>query len=973
MSDAPSLFDDPAATPETAPPEADVEVSGGQAAGAADLEVEEGDTLYLADAMALAYRAHFAFINRPLTNDAGMDTSAVYGFALSLLKLLEDRAPDHIAVVFDKIDGKPTFRDKLYEDYKAHRPPMPEELRTAIPYIKQLVEAFDIPVVEVEGVEADDVIGTLARRAEAEGVDVVIVSPDKDFRQLLSDRADGTGAVSMLRPAYRGEEFDLETADTFRETYGVEPIQFIDILALIGDSSDNVPGVRGIGKKTAPKLIADYDTVENLLEHAEEFSGKRVRTGLTEHAEEAVLSKRLVTILTDVELDLDWRRLRRTEPHMEAVHRLFDELGFGPRLRTRIRTYANGGSEDGTPDDHGADLAFDFGPYEAVESLDEESVDYETVTDADRAVEAVSEHLDGAEVLSVDTETTSTDPMEASLVGISLATQTGRAAYLPTPLPDGTQTEAVLAPLQDALTNPDLPKVGHNLKYDLLVLRRHGMEVRGDLFDTMVAHYLTDPEASHKMDDVASFHLNYKPRPITDLIGTGTDAVTMRDVPIEDVGPYACEDADVALRLVPVLREKLSEDGLLNIAETIEFPLVPVLAEMEAAGVKVSTAVLDDIRAELTAEQERLEAEIFEIAGQEFNVNSPQQLGEILFTSEDEGGLGFEVIEKTATGRPSTNERVLSKLATEHALPTRILDYRSVTKLLSTYVDKLPELIHPETGRIHTDFNQTVTSTGRLSSSNPNLQNIPVRTEMGREIRRAFVAEEGCRLMAADYAQIELRIIAHMSGDEGLTEAFREGRDIHRATAARVFDVDYDDVTRTQRDRVKQVNYGIPYGISAYGLAQRMRIPNAEAKALIEQYRASYPKVLTLLDDLTEQARENGYAETLRGRRRYLPQLGSRSRRDRAFAERVAVNMPIQGTQADMIKIAMVAIHRRLREEDLETRMILQVHDELVFEVPETETETVRELVIEEMQGAHPLDVPVEVEIGVADNWLDAH
>ncbi|MEO0558412.1 MAG: DNA polymerase I [Bacteroidota bacterium] len=997
-----------------------------------DNAAETRETLFLADAMALAYRAFFSMKNASLSAPDGTDTRTLYGFSTALLKLLEDHQPEHIAVVFDAIGPGGTFRDQLYEDYKAHRPPTPPEIVDNIPLIKELAKGFDIPVLEVPGVEADDVIGTLARRAEEEGVDVVIFSPDKDFRQLLSDSETGAGAgeIHMLRPPYMGEAFSRETADTFREKYdGLEPAQFIDLLALMGDTADNVPGVPGIGEKTAVKLINEYGDIENLIEHAEDLKGKRAREGMMNHADDARLSRQLVTILTDVELDLDWHTLRRTDPDMDALNALYDRVGFGTRLRTRTTDYAEGRvrqrssggwTRRAAADDAGDDpaLDFDFGPYEPVTEMSESDVDYQTVYGHDELAKA-SGITDAAEVLAFDTETTSVDSMMASLVGLSLASSEKQAVYLPTPLPDGTPEQAALDGIRPVLENAELAKVGHNIKYDLIVMARHGVQVRGPVFDTMVAHYLISPEASHKMDDVSSFYLNYRPQPITDLIGTGKNALSMRDVPVEDVGPYACEDADVALRLMPVLRKKLAsmdDDGrLLQIAEEIEFPLVPVLAHMEMQGVKISEKVLADISDQLETQLADLEAQIFELAGREFTIGSTVQLGEVLFndlpTDEERAaaeqwaqdvrdneagevagdpdakpktkkqlkeeaptfGIGLEALGKTKTGRPKTDEGVLSELAQTHELPALVLDWRKISKLKSTYVDRLPELIHPETGRVHTDFNQTVTATGRLSSSNPNLQNIPIRTDLGKEIRRAFVAEPGCVLVAADYAQIELRILASMSGDPGLIEAFENELDIHTATAARVFGVDYDAVDRDQRNKVKQVNYGIPYGISAFGLANRLRIGNSEAQELIDQYHASYPKVGGFLNGLMEDARRTGYVETLLGRRRYVPQITSRNPNDRAYAERIAVNMPIQGTQADMIKKAMIAIHTRLQTGTLDSRMILQVHDELVFEAPESEVEALSELVREEMIAALPLKVPVVVDVGVADNWLDAH
>ena len=1052
MPDQPDLFDAAptgAPAPKAARPTPDAAGDGappwdterGDASAGDELATESAtdtrETLFLADAMALAYRAFFSMKNASMTAPDGTDTRTLYGFATALLKLLEEHQPEHIAVVFDPLTGGPSFRDELYDDYKANRPPMPSEIKACIPLIKDLARGFDIPVLEVEGMEADDVIGTLARRAEAEGVDVVIFSADKDFRQLLSDpdTGAGAGAVQMLRPPYMGEVFSRETAETFRESYdGLEPIQFIDLLALMGDTADNVPGVPGIGEKTAVKLIKQYGTVENLIEHRDEVKGKRANDGLTNHADDALLSKRLVTIETDLEVTddfgdpLDWHALRRTDPDLGALNNLFDHVGFGQRLRTRVKDYAEGrvrqraggGRRYTTLPEDDPSLSFDFGPYEPVTALDEDAVDYQTVYGRDELATAEAV-VQGVEALSFDTETTSVDSMEASLVGVSVASAEKTAVYVPTPLPDGTPEEAALAPLRAALEDEAVLKVGHNVKYDIVVLAnaREPVAVRGPVFDTMVAHYLLSPEASHKLDDVASFYLNYRPQPITDLIGTGKNALNMRDVPVEDVGPYACEDADVALRLMPILRDKLAEmddDGrLLQIANEIEFPLVPVLADMEMQGVKISEKVLADISDQLETRLADFEAQIYDLAGRTFTIGSTVQLGEVLFNpppSDEERaaavqweqdvrdneagavegdpdakpktkkqlkeeaptyGIGLDPIGKTKTGRPKTDEGVLSELAQTHDLPALVLDWRKISKLKSTYVDRLPELIHPTTGRVHTDFNQTVTATGRLSSSNPNLQNIPIRTDLGKEIRRAFVAEPGHVIVAADYAQIELRIIASMSGDPDLREAFESGKDIHTATAARVFGVEYDAVDRDQRNKVKQVNYGIPYGISAFGLANRLRIGNSEAQELIDQYRASYPRVIEFLDGLMQDARRTGYVETLLGRRRYVPQITSRNPNDRAFAERVAVNMPIQGTQADMIKKAMIAIHARLRDEGLRSRMILQVHDELVFEAPDGEVETLSELVKQEMAGALPLDVPIVVDVGVADNWLDAH
>ena len=914
-------------------------------------------TLYLLDAMALAYRAHFIFISRPLMNSKGQNTSASYGFTTALLKLIEEHAMDHLAVVFDAPGEGGTFRSELYEDYKAHREAMPDDLAANVPYIKKIVEAFDVPAVSAPGVEADDVIGTLARRAEAEGADVVIVSPDKDFRQLLSEH------VSIARPAHRGEEFERMTAERFREEYGLEPEQFIDMLALMGDASDNVPGVPGIGEKTAMKLLQEYGSVEDLLEHAGDVKGKRAREGLQNHRDDALMSKRLVTIVTDLDVDLDWHTFHLGDPDWGALTGLFEELEF----RSLLRRLQEEREEVAVPD-YGDDpaLSFDFGPYEPVTVLDKKEVDYGIVR-SKKELETFAKELASKERFAFDTETTSTDPMYASLVGLAFSWEEAQGRYVPTPMPDGTSTEDVLDVLRPMLEG-ETPKVGQNLKYDLAVLARHGVDVRGPLFDTMVAHYLLAPEEPHNLDAIARAHLSYRMRPITDLIGTGKNQISMRDVPIEDAGPYACEDADVALRLADLLRGELEEVGLLEIAETMEFPLIYVLTGMEQHGVRIDADVLREISKGLEEQLKGIEGRIYEAAGQEFNIGSTQQLGEILFDK-----LELPVRAKTSTGRPSTKESVLQELATEHALPGLILDWRSLSKLKSTYVDALGELVHPETGRIHTSFNQTVTATGRLSSSNPNLQNIPVRTEIGREIRKAFVPEPGWLLMSADYVQIELRILAAVSEDEALKKAFEEGQDIHTAAAARVYKVDPADVTREQRSKSKQVNYGIPYGISAWGLAQRIRSSVKEAQELIDGYQRSYPQVASYLAMEVEQAREKGYVETLLGRRRYVPGIQSRDRNARQFAERVATNMPIQGTQADMIKLAMVRIHERMEREGLRSRMLLQVHDELVFEVLPEEEGAMRRLIEEEMAQALPIGVPVEVDVDAGDNWLDAH
>lgn len=919
----------------------------------------DGNTLYLIDAMALAYRAHYIFISRPLINSKGQNTSASYGFTNSLLKLINDQEIDHIAVVFDVVGEGGTFREDIYEDYKAHRDPPPEELIENLPFIKEIVRAMDIPVVEQEGVEADDVIGTLARNAEADGADVVIVSPDKDFKQLLSEQ------ISIYKPARGDQDFEIITDDDFREEYGLDPIQFIDMLALWGDASDNVPGVPNIGEKTSMKYLKKYYDVEGCIEAAEEIGGKRGQN-LVEFADDARMSKNLVRIKTDLPIQLDWHTLLAATPNTAKIEELFETLEFESLLdRVNIGDTADA-SGDGEAEESG-ELEFDFGPYEKVEEIDADAVDYTFLQNRDELAD-FAEALSEQERYAFDTETTSTDPHYASLVGMSFAWTEGEAVYIPTPMPDGTSTDDVLDMIGPILER-DTTKIAHNMKYDMLVMRRHGVELGGRVVDTMVGHYLLAPEENHNLNDVARSLLNYKMVPISELIGEGANEVSMRDVDVKDAAPYACEDADITLQVAGVLEKELKDVGLDAFAADIEYPLVPVLAEMEHIGIRVDTDVLDAISERLAGELQELEERIFEIAGEEFNINSPQQLGEILFEKMD-----MPVLAKTSTGNPSTKESVLQELSTDHEIPGLVLDWRKTYKLKSTYLDSLGTLVHPETDRIHTSFNQTRTATGRLSSSDPNLQNIPVRTAVGREIRQAFIPEEGWNLVAADYAQIELRILASMSGDEAMQETFRTGGDIHTDAAARVYGIDPDEVTRDQRRKAKEVNYGIPYGVSPWGLAQRLRVPVGEAQDLITQYQKSYSGVSRLLNELVEKARQNKYAETLLGRRRYIPEIDASNSNRRSWAERVAVNMPIQGTQADMIKIAMNRLHARMEEEGLTARMLLQVHDELVFETPPDEEEALRALVEQEMSEALPLEgVPVVVDIDSGPNWLDAH
>ncbi len=920
------------------------------------------ETLYLLDGNALAYRAHFAFIKRPLVNSKGLDTSAIFGFTNSLLQILDSK-PERIAVVFDP-KGK-TFRDKIYEDYKAQRPPMPDPLRVAIPLIKKIVEAFDVPCVTVDGVEADDVIGTLAKEAEREGVNVIIVSADKDFRQLLSDH------VNILRPAYRGDAFDLYTVDTFREKYGVEPDKFIDILALIGDKADNVPGVMGIGEVGAKKLIKEYGTVENLLDHAEDITGKKAREGLLNYKEEALMSKVLVTIKTDVELDLEWESLKTTSPKREILSDLFHEFEF----RRLAERFDNMGLEKGddapTSSDKsektqasGTQLGLAIG---GARRYSAGSVNYVKVL-GKTELELLIQKMNKADRIAFDTETTSRTAMTAELVGCSFCWEKDTAYYVPMPMPDGTDSGETIELLRPLLTRKDVTWVGQNIKYDLKVMARHGVKLGGGLFDTMVAHYLISPDGLHGMDSLANGYLDYQMIPISKLIGTGRSKITMREVDVDDVVPYACEDVDITLQLADILSEKLKEDGLEDLAYKMEFPLLPVLLDMEMEGIELDTSKLDELSELIGKEVAEIQKEIFDEVGHEFNISSPKQLGVVLFEE-----LGLKAKRKTATGQASTNERVLKALAQDHAIPQKVLAFRHLTKLLNTYVSTLGSQILKDTGRVHTTYNQSTAATGRLASTDPNLQNIPIRSEMGREIRGAFVAKEGCVLLSADYVQIELRILAHMSDDPGLVGAFNRREDIHASAAALINGIDISEVTKDQRNRAKEVNYGIPYGLSVYELGQRLQIDFKEAQALMDQYHESYPSVNKTIGEMVDKVRENGYAETMNGRRRYLPAINSQNHAERSAAERISVNMPIQGTQADMIKIAMIGVHTRLRKEGLKARMLLQVHDELVLEVPNEEVETVTSLVKEEMIKSMTLKVAIEVDAGTGRSWKEAH
>jgi DNA polymerase-1 len=909
-------------------------------------------SLYLIDGYALIYRAFYAMISRPLTTSSGENTSAPFGLARFLLDLLEDHDPDYVGVVFD---AGHSFREEVHPEYKATREKMPEELEASLPRCRELVEAFRIPVVEAEGWEADDVIGTLAAQAGEEGLQTVVVSGDKDFYQLVDDR------VWLLNPGRGGHapvEAEWVTPENAEERLGVSPRHVTDYLALIGDSSDNVPGVRGIGKKTAPKLLDRWSSVEEILEHLEEVSSTRARNALGEHGEDARLSKELVTIRRDAPVELELERFRREPPDRERLRDLFIELEF----HTLVREVAPEG-----------------------EGLAEE--DYELVTDPSR-VEEVVEEMREAGRFAVDTETTSLDPMRAELVGVSLAARPGRAYYLPfghrppavtedeegnpalalegEPVPNLPDfTGEAMTGLRELLADPDTGKIGQNLKYDRIVLERAGGALEGIVFDTSLASYCLDPgKRDHSLDILVMDRFGVKLTPYEEVAGSGSSEISFAEVPLEEALQYAGEDADYTLRLAGSLREDLEDHRLLELMQRVETPLVPVLADMEQWGIRLDLDFFSELEERVGSELRLVEEEIRKIAGEEVNLRSVPQLRELLFEE-----LDLPVLKRTKTG-PSTDESVLSELAARgHEVPKLILEYRELDKLNSTYVSVLPELVHPETGRVHTSFNQTVAATGRLSSSDPNLQNIPIRSVLGREIRKGFVPEEGRVFLGADYSQVELRILAHLSRDPAFLEAFRAGRDIHRETAARIFGVEPEEVSDGMRDRAKTINYATIYGQGPSALASQLGVSREEAEEFIESYFRRFSGVESYIEEMKDRAREQGYVETVSGRRRYIPEIRSRNPGVRGFGERTAANSPIQGTAADLIKIAMIELHERLDPD--RARMLLQVHDELLFEVREDAVEEVREVVREEMTGAMELDVPLEVDMGVGGSWYD--
>lgn len=919
------------------------------------------DKLFLLDAYALIYRSYYALLRSPRINSKGLNTSAVLGFMNTLNEVLTKERPTHIGVAFDH--GK-TFRHEAFPQYKAQREETPEDIKLSVPIIKRILEAYRIPILQVDGFEADDIIGTVATRFGREGVAAYMLTPDKDYGQLVADN------VYIYRPRHGGG-YEVMGPKEVQAKYGIaSPLQVVDLLALMGDSADNFPGCPGVGEKTAAKLIGEFGSVENLIANTAQLKGK-LREKVEGAVEDIKMSKFLATIRTDVPTDIRLDDLKVESPDEAKLDQIFTELEFNSFRKRMLNKAEKKQKTDNLQLDFFAENPTD-GPsvaenanFETLKTIPHEYQLIETEEEARRLYDFFRTN----KILSLDTETTSTNAIEAELVGLSFAVEERKAFYVAIPAnrEEALKIVAIFKPLYE---DPEILKVGQNIKYDIEVLRHYGVEVAGPMFDTMIAHYLLQPELRHNMDYMAEVYLGYRTVHIEELIGPrGRNQKNMRDLSPTDIYEYACEDADITLRLKNVLEPKLDEAGVARLFHDIEMPLVGVLADMELNGVCLDTEALHETSEVFNKRMTAIEQHIYELAGEQFNISSPRQVGDILFGK-------MKIVDKpkkTKTGQFVTSEEVLQQLRSKSPIIDEILNYRGLKKLLSTYVDALPKLINPRTGRIHTSFNQTVTATGRLSSSDPNLQNIPVRDDDGKEIRKCFIPEPGCLFFSADYSQIELRIMAHLSEDENMIEAFREGFDIHAATAARIWHKDISEVTPAERKKAKQANFGIIYGITTYGLAQRMDISNGEARDLIDGYFLTFPRVEAYMEQAKETARKQGYAETIFHRRRYLPDINSHNATVRGFAERNAINAPIQGSEADIIKVAMVRIHRRFKAEGIRSKMILQVHDELNFSVFPEEKEQVERIVIEEMQGAYKLRVPLVADAGWGKNWLEAH
>jgi DNA polymerase-1 len=930
--------------------------------------------LFLLDALALIYRAYFAFSKSPRINSKGLNTSAMFGFTNTLLDVLNNEKPTHIAVAFDT--SAPTARHIDFENYKAHREEMPEDLRISIPYVKKLIRAFNIPVIELDGYEADDIIGTLAKRAEEEGFNVFMMTPDKDYGQLVTEK------VKMYKPAVFGNPAEVVGVEGILKKFDIKRIdQVIDILGLMGDAADNIPGIPGVGEKTASKLLHEYDTLENVLANAENIKGK-LGEKVSANKEQALLSKQLATIILDVPVEWNEKSLELEPPNEEELKELFAELEFR-QLTKRVFGDPNAGStavkktttksvqqdlfgnEIPEPEESPAEAP----DRQALKTINDIEHTY-TLCDTQEKRQALIATLLQQKEFCFDTETTSIDANSAELVGLSISFKAHEAYYIPFS-ESYDEAHALIAEFKPVFENENIAKVGQNLKYDIIMLKWYDVQVKGKLFDTMLAHYLIEPDQRHNMDFLAEYYLHYEPIPITKLIGEKkAGQLSMRTVPLEQITDYAAEDADITFQLKHAIEPLLHKNKVFKLFDEVEVPLMNVLVKMETEGVRIDPDFLNHMSDELQADIITVEDKIYEACGLRFNIGSPKQLGDVLF----EHLKIDDKAKKTKTGQYATGEEVLSKMEDKHPAIKLVLDYRELVKLKNTYVDTLPLMINPRTGRVHTSFMQTVAATGRLSSNNPNLQNIPIRTDRGKEIRKAFIARnDKFTLLSADYSQIELRIIAHFSEDASMIEAFQNKIDIHTATASKVYGVDIAEVSSTMRRNAKMVNFGIIYGISAFGLSQRLNIPRKEAGDIIDNYFLQYPTIKTYMDESINRAREFGYVETILGRRRYLRDINSANATVRGFAERNAINAPIQGSAADLIKVAMIDIDAAFTKENLRTKMTLQVHDELVFDVPNDELEMVKPIIKEKMEGAIKLKVPVDVEMGTGKNWLDAH
>lgn len=920
------------------------------------------EKLFLLDAYALIYRSYYAFIKNPRINSKGLNTSAIVGFVNTLQEVLTKEQPTYLGVAFDP--HGPTFRSEAYPEYKAQREATPEDIRKAVPIIKDLLKAWNIPILQVDGYEADDVIGTLATKAGEQGVTTYMLTPDKDYGQLVKEN------VFIFRPRHGGG-YETMGPEEVKQKYGIPSTSaVIDLLALMGDSADNFPGCPGVGEKTAVKLLNEFGSIEQLLNRTSELKGA-LKTKIEEHVDDIKMSYFLATIKTDVPIELNFDELKISEPDEEKLGQLMEELEFKTlankilKKPEKISTPVNGQLDLFAEFTTNGTVEPEFSNYETLKTTSHE---YQLV-DNEEEMKKLTDFFLTKDFLTLDTETTSTNAIDAELVGLSFSVEEHKAFYVPVPA-NREEAQKVVEIFRPVYENEEILKVGQNLKYDLEVLRNYSIELKGKMWDTMIAHYLIQPELHHNMDYMAEIYLHYKTIHIDELIGPkGKNQRSMRDLSPIDIYEYACEDADITLQLKNKLEPELKKHGAEKLFYEIEMPLMPVLADMEMNGVCLDTASLAETNKQFTQRMLEIEQRIYELAGQQFNIASPKQVGEILFDK-------LKIVEKakkTKTGQYVTSEEVLQQLKNKHEIVADILEHRGLKKLIGTYVEALPKLINPKTGHIHTSFNQTITATGRLSSSDPNLQNIPIRGEDGKEIRKAFIPEPGCLFFSADYSQIELRVMAHLSQDKNMIEVFREGKDLHAATAANIYKKDISEVTRDERTKSKRANFGIIYGITVFGLAERLDIDRSESKQLIDGYFETFPQVHDYMEKSKEIARKQGYVTTLFGRRRYLPDINSANSVVRGFAERNAINAPIQGTAADIIKVAMIHIYQRFKEENIRSKMILQVHDELNFSVYPDEKEKVERIVLEEMQNAFEMKVPLVADSGFGTNWLEAH